>query len=115
LNGELNILDDEAAPDTEYIRGGLDTLLEAVKRLAVDEGGPGRDANRAKHLLIRGLARIFEDHTGKRASSSFYIDRTSEGDSAVRGEFADFVKAVNESIPDGYRLVGLETLFRSLD
>jgi hypothetical protein len=28
LNGELNILDDEAAPDTEYIRGGLDTLLD---------------------------------------------------------------------------------------
>jgi hypothetical protein len=115
LDHELNILDYEAAPNTEYIRGGLDTLLEAVKRLAADEGGPGRDANRAKHVLIRGLARIFEDHTGKKAKSSFYIDQIEEGDSALRGPFADFVKGVNESIPDGYRLVGLETLIRSLD
>jgi hypothetical protein len=114
LNQELDILDDEEAPDIEFIRGGLDTLLEAVKRLAFNERGPGRDANRAKHLLIRGLARIFEDRTGKSAISSFYIDRTSVGDSAVKGPFADFVKAVNKSIPDRYRLVGLETLFRSL-
>ena len=114
LNQELNILNFETAPDTEYIRGGLDTLLEAIKRIAVEEGGAGRDANRAKHLLIRGLARIFEDRTGKRAISSFHIDQTYEGDRAVRGPFADFVKAVNHSIPDRYRLVGLETLFRSL-
>jgi hypothetical protein len=115
LDQELNKLDDEATPDTDYIRGRLDTLHEAVKRLAVDEGGPGRDANRAKHLLIRGLACIFEDRTGRSAASSFYIDRTEEGDSAVRGPFADFVKGVNESIPDGYRLLGLETLIRSLE
>jgi hypothetical protein len=114
LDRELNILEHEAAPDTEYIRGGLDQLLEALKRLAIEEGGPGKDSNRAKHLLTRGLARIFEDHTGMKANSSFYIDQTYEGDRAVRGPFADFVKAVNQSIPDRYRLVGLETLFRSL-
>jgi len=114
LNQELNKLDDDAAPDTEYIRRSLDTLREAVNRLAVDEGGPGRDANRAKHLLISGLAHIFEDRTGRSAISSFHIDQTYEGDNAVRGPFADFVKGVNENIPDRYRLVGLETLFRSL-
>ena len=105
---------DETTPDTESIRRCLDLLLEAVNHLAAEEGGPGKDANRAKHLLIRGLARIFEDYTGKKATSSFYIDPIYDGDRAVSGPFADFVKAVDQSIPDRHRLVGLENLFRSM-
>jgi hypothetical protein len=102
-------------PDLEDIRRGLDRLLTAAKRLTKSEAGGGRDADRAKHLLIKGFAAIFEKHTGLNAKKSYWIARESSGDKAVKGPFADFVKAVNKEIPNDYQIVGLQNLFNALD
>jgi hypothetical protein len=100
--------------DLEGIHCDLADLLAAVKHLSKLEGVRGPKADRAKHQLIGGLARIFENHTAKDASKHWSIDPMKDGDEAVSGAFAEFVKAVNDSIPLGYRLTGLQNLFRPL-
>lgn len=117
LDRQLDLTCDEPSPDqadlhyVEDVRRALGKLLTATEQLREAEGGAGRDGDRAKHQLIRGLSVIFEDHTKEKAKSKFWIDQSRIGDDAVRGPFPDFVKAVNDSIPRSYRIVGLEVCF----
>jgi hypothetical protein len=88
-----------------------------VARLREQEAGAGNDADRAKHQLAAGLARIFEKHTGLPAGFGFWKARDAIGDDAVRGPFAEFFKAVNDIIKDispGDHVCGLEALIRPL-
>jgi hypothetical protein len=100
LNQELDRADDSNAPDLAAIRDGLDVLRSTVKHLAEAERGAGTDAHREGHLLIEGLANIYEKYSGKKPSKK------------VDGPFGRFVEAVNEKIPERYRLTGLEHLLR---
>jgi hypothetical protein len=106
--------DDEDRPtDVQQIRQYLDALLDAVGHLREQEGGGGMDADRPKHQLARGLAAIFEEHTGLRAGFKFQKARDRSGDDAVCGPFADFFRAVNEKIKEisfRDRVIGFEAL-----
>ena len=121
LDLQLDLTFDERSPDqadlyyVEEVRCALGKLLTATEQLSMTEGGAGRDGDRARHRLIKGLSAIFEDHTKEKAKSAFWIDQSRIGDDAVRGSFPDFVKAVNDLIPQPYRIVGLESLLRALD
>ena len=66
------------------------------------ESGAGTDANREAHLLVEGLANIYKKHTGKRPSKK------------IDGPFGRFVKAVNEHIPERFKLNGLDHLLRGM-
>jgi hypothetical protein len=99
INHELDEIGDaEKAPDFHFVRGGLRVLVEATKRVRDAERGAGTDSNRKAYTLIRGLARIYSERTGKKPSTS------------SEGPFARFVEAVNELIPLHFRLHGLENL-----
>ena len=102
INHELDEIDDaEQAPDLRFVRDGLRVLVEATKRVRDAERGAGTDSNRKAYTLIRGLARIYLERTGKRPSAS------------SEGHFARFVEAVNELIPSKFQLHGLENLIRA--
>ena len=90
----------------------LETLQSAVARLQAVEKGRGPDGDRSKHQLVRGLAIIFEESTGQKPKRSY--DPSQMGDDAVTGKFANFVKAVNELIPEPYRIKKLDTLIRAV-
>jgi hypothetical protein len=98
LDRELDDLDREGAPDLEYIRASLNALREATRRIMAAEGGAGPPADRIGLTLVRGLANIFRDCTGKPASPS------------PRSRFVRFVVAINELIPKGFRLERVESL-----
>jgi hypothetical protein len=101
LNGELDQVDAEAAPDLMYVSDGLSALLGAVKCLETAENGRGTDANRPAHTLLDGLARIYKERTGKSPSKK------------IDGQFGKFVEAVNRQIPERFQLNGLEHLIRT--
>jgi hypothetical protein len=102
INHELDEIDDaEKAPDFPFVRDGLRVLVEATKRVRDAERGAGTDSNRKAYTLIRGLARIYFERTGKKPSAS------------SEGPFARFVEAVNALIPSNFRLHGLENLIRA--
>ena len=102
INHELDEIDDtEKAPDFSFVRDGLRVLVAATKRLRNAERGAGTDSNRKAYTLIRGLARIYFERTGKKPSAS------------SEGRFARFVGAVNALIPSKFRLHGLENLIRA--
>jgi hypothetical protein len=102
LNRELDQVDVEQAPDLAIIRDILDVLLGAVVSVDKRESGAGTDANREAHLLVEGLASIYKKHTGKRPSKK------------IDGPFGRFVKAVNEHIPERFKLNGLVHLLRGM-
>ena len=102
LNRELDQVDFEQAPDLAIIRDILDVLLGAVVSVDKRESGAGTDANREAHLLVEGLANIYKKHTGKRPSKK------------IDGPFGRFVKAVNEHIPERFKLNGLDHLLRGM-
>jgi hypothetical protein len=66
LNLKLEKIDHEDVPDIGLCRVVLRTLLEASEHIQADEAGSGADADRAKHLFGKGLARIYEERTGQR-------------------------------------------------
>jgi hypothetical protein len=83
---------DGVAHDLPMIRRRLLCLRNAAERIRVDESGAGPPADRTASTLVRGLACIFHERTGKRPSA--YSD----------GRFARFVWAVNELIPEDFGL-----------
>ena len=102
INRELDEIDDaEKAPDFPFVRDGFRVLVEATKRVRDAERGAGTDSNRKAYTLIRGLARIYFERTGKKPSAS------------SEGPFARFVEAVNALIPSKFRLYGLENLIKA--
>jgi hypothetical protein len=101
LNRELDELDQEGAPDLEYIRASLETLRAATRRVLADESGAGPPADRVGLTLVRAIATIFEKCTGKRASAS------------PDGRFAGFVAAVNGRIPKAFQLERTDSLIVS--
>jgi hypothetical protein len=98
--------------DIAIIRSVLDTLQSAVAGLQTVEQGRGPDGDRPKHELIDGLGKIFEERTGLKPRRSH--NSSQEGDDAVTGKFAAFVKAVNKSIPHPYKITGLDNLIRAM-
>jgi hypothetical protein len=98
--------------DIATIRSVLETLQRAVEGLQAVEKGRGPDGDRSKHQLVRGLAVIFEEYTGQKPKRSY--DPVPVGDDAVTGKFANFVKAVNELIPEPYRIKKFDTLIRAV-
>jgi hypothetical protein len=117
LNNELYGSDDNGSPDVQQFREDSKAMLKAVAHLREQEAGAGKDADRAKHELAAGLARIYEKHTGLPAGFRFWKARDGIGDDAVRGPFAEFFKAVNDIIKDispGDHLCGLEAFIRPL-
>jgi hypothetical protein len=99
INHELDEIDDtEKAPDFFFVRDGFRVLVEATKRVRDAERGAGTDSNRKAYTLIRGLARIYFERTGKKPSASSI------------GRFARFVEAVNALIPPTFQLHGLDNL-----
>jgi hypothetical protein len=117
LNRELYGSDDNCSLDVQQFCEYSKVMLKAVAHLREQEAGAGKDADRAKHQLAAGLARIFEKHTGLPAGFRFWKARDGIGDEAVCGPFAEFFKAVNDIIKDisrGDHVCGLEALIRPL-
>jgi hypothetical protein len=85
---------------------GMISGLQAVEK------GRGPDGDRPKHELIDGLGKIFEERTRLKPRRSH--NSSQEGDDAVTGKFAAFVKAVNKSIPRPYKITGLDNLIRAM-
>jgi hypothetical protein len=114
---EVELAKDEIGDLYEFGRT-LHQLREATERLLNQEQGAGKDGDRAGHLLMKGLANIFEEYTGKKAKA-YWIDRIAAYDDPVRGEFAEFVRAVVATA----KLAGvelptmqlLETYLRAMD
>jgi hypothetical protein len=98
--------------DIATTRSVLETLQSAVARLQAVEKGRGPDGDRSKHQLVRGLAVIFGEYTGQKPKRSY--DPSQIGEDAVTGKFANFAKAVNELIPEPYRIKKLDTLIRAV-
>jgi hypothetical protein len=84
------------------IRKTLDILRGAVSSLSKTESGAGTHANREAHLLVQGLANIYEKRTKKKPSKK------------IDGQFGRFVEAVNEKIPKRFKLNGLDHLLRGV-
>jgi hypothetical protein len=99
LNDEIEKLGHPDAPDIELCRTVVRVLREASERVQTDEAGPGADADRAKHELFRGLARIWEECTGRRPARAFDPIKGKP-----IGPFFEFVTAVNKKIPRSLRL-----------
>jgi hypothetical protein len=102
LNQQLDQADDTSTPHLAAIRDGLGILRTAVEALAKAESGAGTDAHREGHLLVKGLANIYEKYRRKKPSKK------------IDGPFGHFVEKVNEQIPEAYRLTGLEHLLRTM-
>jgi hypothetical protein len=92
LNSETEKLDEDV-PDIEHFRRRVRAYCEASECLLADEAGRGPDADRAKHELFLGLARIWEERTGRRPTRMHEC-----------GPFFEFLTAVNEQIPRRLRL-----------
>jgi hypothetical protein len=98
LNCEFSKLEIDGVPDLEFVCTGLEVLREAAKRVRIDEGGGGAPADRIALTLVRGIAEIFREQTGKHPSSN------------SNGRFFHFVVAINELIPEEFQLTGLDHL-----
>jgi hypothetical protein len=94
--------------DIQTILAHLQFLQSAVEHLQNEEKGRGPDGDRSKHKLIVGLARIFEERTGEKPQRSYTLG------GGVTGKFANFVNAVNEKIPQPYRISNFDTLIRAV-
>jgi hypothetical protein len=105
---KLGLEDD--APDVDLCRRYVLALLEANESIVADEAGGGADAARAKHLLVAGLARIYEEYTGRRPARGY--DAYADKPHAV-GPFFRFVTAVNELLPVHLRLSDIDSLIRA--
>jgi hypothetical protein len=124
LNEELDSIDElEVAPDFEFVRDrlvealrdaagsgdeapadrvgstiddqlicGLTILRHAAERVRNAESGGGAPADRNALVLVRGLAVIFQERSKRNPSPS------------PAGHFAAFVRAVDELIPEEFRL-----------
>jgi hypothetical protein len=114
LNCRRDELDHDDAPDVDHIRGGVRALLMAAERVLADEAGSGTDADRAKHMFIKGLGCIFEERTGQRPTRHSGLKETKEDVVFVPdGHFFQFVQAVNEQLPTKNRLVDIDSLIKS--
>jgi hypothetical protein len=120
LNLELENLDhlalkklglEDDAPDVDLCRRYFLALLDVNGSVVADEAGRGADADRAKHLLIAGLAKIYEERTGRRPARGFsaYADKKPH----ETGPFFRFVTAVNELLPVALRLLDIDSLIRA--
>jgi hypothetical protein len=98
LNRELDKIECEAAPDLEFVRAGLNALKCAANQVRTAESGAGPPANRAALELIRGLCTIYQERTSSVPSSS------------PDGLFAQFVRAINDLIPEKFQIAGLDHL-----
>jgi hypothetical protein len=104
-------------PDPEYLwehrfeieraKSNITELGQIVDQLIEEEAGGGRDANRAEHRLIDGLAEIFERWTGKVPTRD--SDPQSKFESS--SPFHSFVEAVDELLP-AFRLLDIDNLIR---
>jgi hypothetical protein len=105
--------DEEEAREIDMAtsRSVFETLQSAVAHLQASEKGRGPDGDRSKQQLVRGLVVIFEEYTGQKPKRSY--DPIQIGEDAVTGKFANFVKAVNELIPEPYRIKKLDALIRA--
>jgi hypothetical protein len=108
LNDEIEKLDSEDAQDIELCRVVVLALLEASERILADEAGRGADADRAKRLLIAGLAAIYEERTGRAPKGGW--DPINE---KPDGPFFRFVAAVNKLIPARFRISDIDSLVRA--
>jgi hypothetical protein len=97
--------------DLLSLKDGLDKLQRALKAIRASEGGKGRDADRAGHQLTTDLMDIFERLTGQRPSRGGK-NNTKEGDEAITGRFARFMKVVNDLLPDDFKLGDIDNLIR---
>jgi hypothetical protein len=108
----------EETSDLYVVERVLHHLREATERLLSREQGAGKDGDRAGHLLIKGLANIFEEYSGKKAKT-YWIDRSAAYEDPVRGEFAEFIRAVFATAKSaGIELPALqplETYLRAMD
>jgi hypothetical protein len=108
----------EETSDLYEVGRVLQHLQEATERLLSREQGPGKDGDRAGHLLIKGLAIIFEEYSGKKAKA-YWIDRSAAHEDPVRGEFPEFIRAVFATAKSADvelpALQPLETYLRAMD
>jgi hypothetical protein len=108
----------EETSDLYVVETALHHLREATESLLSREQGAGKDGDRAGHLLIKGLANIFEEYSGKKAKT-YWIDRSAAYEDPVRGDFADFIRAVFATAKSAGRelpaLLSLETYLRAMD
>jgi hypothetical protein len=95
-------------PDVDSCRSHVLALLEAAGGILADEAGKGDDADRAKRLLVAGLAEIYEKYTGRAPAKGY---APIKGKPA--GPFFRFVTAVNEQLPDDLRLSDIDSLIRA--
>jgi hypothetical protein len=100
LNQELSRAGYEQIQDGETLLLSFKLLHEALASIDKAESGAGIRANREGHLLLEGLARFYEDSTGKKPSKK------------MESRFGRFVQAVNDQIPERFKLTGLEHLLR---
>jgi hypothetical protein len=96
--------------DFTSLTADLDKLLAAINAIVDSERGVGREPNRAAYNLITALANIFESLTGKQRSRGTAINQ--KGEEVIASPFGRFVTAVNDRIPDGYKVTGLDNLIR---
>lgn len=96
-----------------------DDLLHIIVPFAVmtaelleEESGRGPDGDRAARELVRRLARNFEECTGRSARLTMN-PYAGPGEDPVSGPFGRFMKAINEGLPDGFKLGNLEHLIRT--
>jgi hypothetical protein len=109
MDGEVGGLYDRL--DLTSLTADLDKLLAATNAIVDAESGGGRDAKRAAYELMTALANIFESYTGKQRSRGNAGIR-QEGEEVMTTPFGRFVAAVNDRIPDGFKLTGLDNLVR---
>jgi len=95
VNIKLETQDRTNALDLGQIRDGLRALLDAVDGVRADEG---IRPNRAAHVLLKDLAKIYFERAGVASSA------------APDGHFGRFVEAVNRQIPENYQVIGLTGL-----
>jgi hypothetical protein len=110
LNDEIEKMDHPDVPDIEHCRTVVRVLLEASERVQADEAGGGADADRAKHEFVAGLARIYQERTGRRPARG--VNLHADKPHAV-GPFFRFVAAVNELLPVPLRLSDIDGLIRA--
>jgi hypothetical protein len=97
----------EASLDFDQLRTNLEALSSVVAELRRQEGGAGKDGNRAAHALIAHLAEIFRHYGGREPTRGF------DGIKGKPiGDFFEFVTAVNELLPDEIQLNDVQHLIR---
>jgi hypothetical protein len=86
----------------EQLQSDLALMQKIIDKMCDEESGRGKDANRAEHVLVANLARIFENFTGNKPTRNGYS-----------GAFFDFIDAINGKLPADFRLTGIDHLIRS--